>query len=61
VIALRLTRSSGFYQIAPAYAGGDGYVGLRDGQVVARGPDRVAGAKALLAPADRAAGTVSAA
>jgi hypothetical protein len=60
VTAFRFTRGSSFYQIAPAYAGGHGYVGLSDGRGVARGPDRVAVAKVLLALADRAAGAVSA-
>ncbi|HEY1925842.1 MAG TPA: hypothetical protein VGG92_00095 [Caulobacteraceae bacterium] len=60
MIALRFTRGSSFYQIAPAYAGGEGYVGLQDGRVVARGADRVVVAKALLGSMPRPAGSARA-
>lgn len=57
---VRFTRGASFYQIAPAYAGGDGYVGLRDGRVVARGLSPVEVARALLAPfAERTRGSAS--
>jgi hypothetical protein len=48
---IRFTRGASLYQIAPAYAGGEGYVGLCDGRVVARAMDRAAVALALIRPA----------
>jgi hypothetical protein len=44
------TRGASFYQIASAYAGGEDYVGLYDGRVVANAPDRAAVARALIQP-----------
>lgn len=49
---IRFTRGNRFYQIAPAYAGGDGYVGLCDGRVVARAADRGAVARSLITGAN---------
>jgi hypothetical protein len=62
MIPLVFTRGGSFFQIAPAtaYAGGVGYVGLRDGRVVARGADRVTVAKALLTAPVRPGAAVSA-
>ncbi|MFI4950843.1 MAG: hypothetical protein ACHP7A_07370 [Caulobacterales bacterium] len=48
VITLRFTRGASLYQIAPAYADGEGYIGLCDGRVVARAMDRATVALALI-------------
>lgn len=45
---IRFTRGRRSYLIAPAYPGGEGYVGIRDGQVIAAAPDRAAVARALI-------------
>lgn len=45
---IRFTRGPHSYLIAPAYAGGAGYVGLCDGRVVARGAEPAGVAKVLI-------------
>jgi hypothetical protein len=45
---IRFTRGRRTYLIAPAYAGGEGYVGIRDGQVVVRGIERGEVARRLI-------------
>jgi hypothetical protein len=46
---IRFTRGRRLYQIAPAYLEGEtGWIGLCDGRVVARAPERAAVAKALI-------------
>ena len=46
---IRFTRGRSFYQIARAYAEGEaGWVGLRDGRVIVRAPERAAVAKVLI-------------
>jgi hypothetical protein len=44
---LRFWRGRHFYQIAPAYEGA-GFIGLRDGRVIAKAPDRPAVMRALV-------------
>ena len=45
---IRFTRGRRLYQIARAYNGESGYVGICDGRIVARGAESAAGAKALI-------------
>lgn len=50
---IRFIRGRSLYQIARAHGGEEGYIGIVDGRVVARGPERAAIARALIG---RAAG-----
>lgn len=45
---IRFVRGRHLYQIAPAYAGEEGYIGICDGRVIARGAERPAVARALI-------------
>ena len=45
---LRFTRGRHAYIVAPAYDG-DGYIGVRDGRIVARDNERAKVARALIA------------
>ncbi len=47
---IRFTRGGHSYLITPSYTGEPGYLGLRDGRVVARAPERSAVANALIKP-----------
>jgi hypothetical protein len=52
---LRFTRGRRLYQIVRSYLGDDGYLGICDGRVVARGVDRVEVARVLIAQTTGAA------
>lgn len=45
---LRFIRGRSLYQIARAYDGEDGYIGIVDGRVVARGAERDSVARVLI-------------
>lgn len=45
--ALRFTRGRHAYIVAPAYDG-DGYIGLRDGRIIARASERADVTRALI-------------
>jgi hypothetical protein len=49
---LHFFRGRHLYQIAKAYDGESGYLGLRDGQIIARGHDRVEVARVLISSGD---------
>ena len=45
---IRFTRGRRFYQIARAYAGEEGFIGIVDGRIVARAAERAIVARALI-------------
>lgn len=45
--SIRFWQGQRLFQVAPAYEG-DGYVGLCDGRIVAKAPDRASVARALI-------------
>lgn len=44
---IQFWRGSSLYQVAPAYEG-SGFIGLRDGRIVATAPDRAGVMRALI-------------